>query len=338
MTPFDPTATQADILACFRLILGRDPNPEERQGHLQRAGEPLAAVVSSYVNSLEFARRRLQDPTANAAPPQIAEHEGVRLYADPNDLAVGKAVLAGTYEPEVAAVFRATLRPGMRALDIGANIGVFTMLAASLVGPAGHVLAMEPNPRNARLAEASRRLNGFEHVTVLQAAAGRAPGLLALNTSFSNGTTSTPDTDALPAAETVACLPIDALALPGPRVHLVKIDVEGAEYNALLGAERLIRRDHPLIVFEFGPGQLPGISGVSGETLLQWLTARGYTLEVIQHDAPPTPHGQDCTAVLAAYQARNVDHIDVIARPPHPWRPNSWLPRLLRTPRSWLRG
>lgn len=315
--PPGQAATEADILACFRLLLGREPNPEERAGHLARVGEPLAAVVSSYVNSLEFARRRLQDPTA--ALPQIAERDGFRLFASPDDLAVGQSVLAGGYEPEVEAVFRATLRPGMRALDVGANIGFFTMLAASLVGSKGHVLAFEPNPRNARMAEASRRMNGFEHVTVMQAGAGRVPGLLALNTSFSNGTTSALDTDAVLGAETVACLPIDRLALPGGRIDLIKIDVEGAEFNALVGAEGLIRRDRPLIVFEFGPGQLPGISGVSGEELLRWLLDRNYALEVVEREGPPTPHGRDWQAVLDAYVARGTDHIDVIARPARGW-------------------
>ena len=322
---FEPAATEADILACFRLLLGRNPNREEWPGHSARAGEALPAVVSSYVNSLEFTRRRLQDPSSDTAPAEIAEIEGVRLFASPDDLAVGKAVLSGRYEPEVVAVFREVLRPGMRALDIGANIGFFSMLAASLVGAAGSVLAFEPNPRNARMAEASRRLNGFEMVSIMQAAAGRVPGLLVLNTSFSNGTTSAIEGGSVLEAETVACLPVDLMALPGGRVDLIKIDVEGAEYNALLGAEGVIRRDRPVIVFEFGPGQLPGISGVTGPELLQWLIGQGYGLEVVELQGPPTRHGADWAAIMAAYDRRGTDHIDVVARPAAVRR--SWLRR-----------
>lgn len=318
---YDGRATEADILACFRLLLGRNPNPEEWPGHSARAGEPLPAVVSSYLDSLEFVRRRL----GKAAPstlPETAELDGFRILAHRDDLAVGKTVLAGSYEPEVAAVFRDVLRPGMAVIDIGANIGFFTMLAASLVGPSGAVLALEPNPANARMAEASRRLNGFNHVTILQAAAGPAPGMLAINTSFSNGTTSAIDEDAVLAVESVACVAVDHLALPGPRVGLVKIDVEGAEYNALLGSRGLIRRDRPVIVFEFGPSQLPGISGITGEALLQWLLAEGYGLAVIEPDGPPTRLGQDWQAVMRAYATRGNDHIDVLATPspPQGWR------------------
>lgn len=241
-------------------------------GHSARVGEALPAVVSSYLDSLEFTRRRLQQPSEDALRPEIAALEGFRMFANPADLAVGKFVLSGSYEPEVVAVFRAMLRPGMGVIDLGANIGFFTMLAASIVGPAGSVLAVEPNPANARMVEASRRLNGFSHVTVLQAAAGRAAGMLAINTSFSNGMTSGLTEDGVLEAVTVGCVAVDQVALGGRRIDLMKIDVEGAEYNALVGSLGLIRRDRPSIVFEFGPGQMPGISGVTGEEMLEWLT------------------------------------------------------------------
>ena len=315
---YDPAATEADILACFRLLLGRNPNPEEWPGHSARAGEPLPAVVASYVNSLEYARRRLQEPPG--AAPAIAELAGFRIFADPEDLAVGKSVLSGQYEPEVMAAFRDVLRPGMGVIDVGANIGVFSMLAASLVGPAGWVLGVEPNRRNARMAEASRRLNGFGHLTILQAAAARGPGLLAMNTSFSNGTTSSVDDCAVLEAETVGCVPIDAVSPRGRRVNLVKLDIEGAEYNALLGCRGLLRRYRPVLVLEFGPGQLPGVSGVTGEELLQWVVAQGYGLEVIELAGPPRPHGSNWSAVMQAYEARGRDHIDIIARPRSRWR------------------
>ena len=313
--PYTGVATKADILACFRLILGRNPNPEEWPGHSAREGEALSAVVASYFNSLEFMRRRLQDPIVGAAAPELTELEGFRILASRDDLAVGRAVLSGSYEPEVVDVFRDILRPGMHVIDIGANIGFFTMLSASIVGPAGSVLAVEPNPRNARMAEASRRLNGYETVTVLQAAAGRGPGLLAINTSFSNGTTSAIDDGFVLGADTVGCVAVGQVAPPDRRIDLIKLDVEGAEYNALLGCETLIRRDRPVIVFEFGPGQLPGISGITGEELLQWVIGQGYALDVIRIGAPCEPFGKDWRGVMLAYQTRGVDHIDIVARP-----------------------
>ncbi len=310
----DGKATRADIAACFRLLLGREPNREELAGHMAQAGLDLPGVVAGYLNSLEFARRGLLQ--AEGAPPGLARLDGFSLYARADDEAVGRHVLHGPYEPEVAAVFRRTLRPGMGVVDIGANIGYFTMLSAALVGPDGAVLAIEPNPANARLLEASRKLNGFEHVTLAQVAAGQRIGLLALNATHSNGTTSAPGAalDALLRATTVACVPVDALAGERP-VHLIKVDVEGAEYNALVGARRLIARERPAIISEFSPNLMPGISGVDGPAYLSWLHAQGYTISVIERDGGLTAAGRDVAPVMAAYERRGTDHIDLFALP-----------------------
>ncbi len=308
-------ATEDDIRACFRLILGREPNPEECAGHFMQAGQPLPGVVAGYLNSLEFARRALLRPLTDDV--QIAERPAFRLYAARNDALIGRHVLDGSYEPEIEAVFRSVLRPGMTVIDIGANIGFFSMLSASIVGAAGHVLAVEPNPANARMIEASRRLNGFGQIVTAQVAAGRRTGLLVLNTSHSNGTTSAPldDPSALLQAQTVACVALDALIDPGRRVDLIKVDAEGAEYNALLGAAAVLARDRPIIITEFSPGMLRDISAIDGPGYLAWLSGLGYALSVIQPDGSPTAAGQDSAAIMAAYVRRGTDHIDLLAVP-----------------------
>ncbi len=311
--PHDGTATEDDILACFRLLLGRSPNIEEWRGHSLRAGESLDGVVASYLTSLEFSRRGLarRDHMDEVA---LAELPGFRSYAAADDAAVGRYVREDNYERDVTAVFRRLLRPGMGVVDIGANIGYFAMLSASVVGPSGYVLAIEPNPRNARMLEASRRANGFDHLTLSQTAAGPRTGLLALHRSHSNGTTS-----ALPGeladmlgAETVPCVPPDALVEAGRRIDLIKVDVEGAEYLALLGCAGIIARDRPAVITEFSPDLMPGISGIDGPGYLRWLTGLGYRLAGIEPDgaslALPTEE-----AAMALYRRRGTDHIDILA-------------------------
>ena len=309
-------ATAKDIYYCFRLFFGRYPNPEEWRGHASRAGEDLRALVRSFATSLECARvGLLAGPAATHA---VAAHfEGMTVYSDPDDASIGRAVRSGTYEPEICGLLHDILRPGMGVLDLGANIGVLALLAARLVGPHGTVVAVEPNARNVRLMEASRRANGFGHMTVLQVAAGCANGLLVLNTSYSNGTTSgLPDGEAaLMSAETVPALRIDALLPEGRRIDLIKIDVEGAEYTALLGCEATIRRDKPRIVSEFSPDQMPGISGISGVGYLRWLIGLGYDLAVINPDGSLLQAGTDDAVVMRAYAARMADHIDILAEP-----------------------
>lgn len=311
---FPPTATTEDIYGCFRLILGRNPHREEWEGHSANAGQDLNEVVRSYVSSLEFDRRGLR--AARNGSIEIAGFDGWRMYADPADNAVGRHVLHGIYEPEVAAVFYDVLRPGMGVVDVGANIGFFTLLAARLTGPSGTVFAVEPNAANVRLIEASRQLNGFETVTVCQAAAGDRTGIKVLNTSFSNGTAADAPAGLGPLmdAQTVACLRLDDV-LPGNPVHLLKIDVEGAEYTALRGCEQTLRRWRPVIVSEFSPTAMPGISGVTGTDYLRWLTGLGYRIAVLRRDEPPQECGSDPASVMAAFETRGSDHIDLLLRP-----------------------
>lgn len=318
---YDPRTTPADILACFRLLLGRQPHEEEWRGHLTRAGEALPGVVAGYLNSLEFAARGLlrQDHMAGVTLARLPEF---RIYAAAGDAAVGRYVHDDNYEREVAEVFRRLLRPGMAVLDIGANIGYFTMLSASLVGADGYVLAIEPNPDNARLLEASRRENGFTQVTVAQVAAAPTTGLLVLHASHSNATTSSlpagADANAVLGARTVPCLRPDALVPQGRRIDLVKIDVEGAEYAALRGCTELLARDRPVIISEFSPGMLPGISGIGGPEYLRWLIGQSYRLSIIHLDGtliPATAAGGGIGGIMEVYAARAGDHIDIVATP-----------------------
>jgi FkbM family methyltransferase len=313
--PFSGVTTAKDIFYCFRLLLGRYPNPEEWRGHAARAGEPLYDVVSSFLGSLQFSLR--YQPQLQGSAPVLTHTPDFRIYSAADDASVGAMVRAGDYEPYVTALFRKILRPGMAVLDLGANIGFLSLLAASLVGPEGHVFAVEPNPRNTRLLEASRRENGFGNITILQVAASSAHGLLVLNASFSNGTTSAlPDTaGSIFAAETVPALRIDALLPVDRRIDLIKIDVEGAEYPALLGCEATLRRHRPSIITEFSPGLMPGISGIEGPAYLSWLAGLDYALSVI------TPGGTvraDIPDIMRAYEASQTDHIDLLAEPKGP--------------------
>lgn len=256
--PWSDLATAEDIYHCFRLILGRAPHPPEMKGHFSRVGEDLTGVVRSYVGALEFAKRGLLTGTVPDHV-ELITLDDFSIYISGEDSAVGKHIRSGGYEPEVARIFCRFLTPGMTVLDVGANIGFFTMLAASVVGPAGRVVAVEPNVQNIRLLEASRRANGFEQVVVAHAAAGTGVGLLALNTSYSNGTPSAIDHDlgALMSAQIVPCFPLPAMVPAGRRVDFIKIDIEGAEYLALLGAQEMLRKDRPVIVSEFSPDLMP---------------------------------------------------------------------------------
>jgi FkbM family methyltransferase len=315
-TEHTKTATHEDIFYCFRLLLGRSPNPEEWPGHSSRAGEDLENVVAGYVTSREFAERGLLNKTYSDAV-ELVRLPKFSLFVSNDDLEVGHHVRGGSYEPGVAATLDRYVKPGMSVVDIGANIGCLTMLLATLVESSGLVVAVEPNPENIKLLEASRRVNGFDQVQVIQAAAGRQTGLLALNVSHSNGITGElpANVDAIFATRPVPCFALDVILPKDKHFNLLKIDTEGAELNSLIGLSETIDRDRPVIVSEFSPGALPGISHCSGPDFLRFLIAREYRIGVIEQDGSENSFGDDVAGVMAAYSASGVDHIDILAIP-----------------------
>jgi FkbM family methyltransferase len=102
------------------------------------------------------------------------------FLCDLRDSIAREVCFTGLYEPQETAVVRAVLKPGMTFVDVGANWGYFTLLAAHLVGRAGRVLSLEPDPRLFQTLIGNVAMNRLDQVRALQLAAADAPGLLSL--------------------------------------------------------------------------------------------------------------------------------------------------------------
>ena len=307
--PYDDKATVEDIHFCFRLLLGRNAHREEWAGHSSRAGDPLRDVVRSYLSSGEFKGRNL---LAREMPANIVRRHNGRfdVFADPDDPVIGGPVLANRYEPEVTRMVEGLLKPGDIFVDVGANLGYFTLLAAPIVGHDGHVYAVEPNDLNVKLLESSIRANGFGNISVMQVGASERIETLLLHSTIGNGTTSTLREHELFSGTSIPGIPLDVL-LAGRKkpVSLIKIDVEGFEYRALRGAEAVMRQDRPAIIFEFSAG---GIDGISGEAFLRWLADRGYRFINVSSGANVI---EDVGGIMSAFERTMVDHLDIFAQP-----------------------
>jgi FkbM family methyltransferase len=138
------------------------------------------------------------------------------------------------------------------AIDIGANIGLITLLMAKLVGPSGEVHAFEPNPNLCFRLNKSVSINGMSNVRLHE---------VALSDQASEATLFVPENNCGEGALakrpyfkqqeiSVQTMRLDDISLPSP-VAAMKIDVEGHEHKVLRGAERILRDNPPrLIVME----------------------------------------------------------------------------------------
>lgn len=185
----------------------------------------------------------------------------------------------GIWDQPIKSLMTAVLRPGDHFLDLGANIGYFTLLASQLVGPAGTVVAVEPSIRALRKLTNHVWLNECANVLVVSCAAGseRSQTRISLATESNiGGSALASGSTPLQRSEPVWVAPIDDV-LGGGAFHprLIKVDVEGYELAALRGIQRLLEADHPCIVCEVTEEFLRRF-GHSAAELVSYLEGLGY--------------------------------------------------------------
>lgn len=175
---------------------------------------------------------------------------GLMLY-NSSDIYIGRSLdLYGEYSNGEADVFEHLLRPGMVALDVGANIGCHTLLMAHLVGPSGAVIAFEPQRVVYQNLCANISLNALTNVHAVNSAVGSVAGSAAIAeidyaAEGNFGGVALNDSEN---GERVQIAIIDDL--PMAHCHLIKIDVEGMELDVLQGASKTLAQHRPALYIE----------------------------------------------------------------------------------------
>jgi FkbM family methyltransferase len=284
---FAPSRIRAcDVRWAYRIILDR--NPESRAIVSEKLKGPVRSVPDlrrDLILSDEFAGKNPDLAPFPFGSVVIKELDcGLRLYVDLSDAAIGSPIVRGEYEPELIRLLPALIEPGGTVLDVGANIGYFTMNMAALAGKGGHVVAFEPVRELAELIGRSVAENGLQaSVTVENAAVGDAAGqarILYVHQARNQGASHLVAGGASDCATShevrqVRMLALDEYAFAG-RVGFIKIDVEGAEPLCMKGARRLLRKDRPVILTEVHPGQLRKVSDASPDDYIRQVRELGY--------------------------------------------------------------
>ncbi len=226
-------------------------------------------------------------------PTVIPTKEGFKLMVVPRDRGVGFPLWIGhEYEPQTSKIFKNFISSGDIVMDIGANIGYFTLLAARLVGQYGKVLAFEPVPYFLELICSSARLNNLTNITAFQMALSDTPGEGHIFLDKKNlGLASPVSNNVIDLSESlqVKYTTIDIFCEEnGIKPNFVKIDVQGYELKVLRGAIKLLQRGNAKLYFEFWPRGINN-AGDMPEEIFYLLEATGYKVFKVNNDGGFSP-------------------------------------------------
>lgn len=281
-----------------------------RPGYLSRlAGRAQRALGITELNDrLAALDARLAglptDPTYPRGPLYFGDHTalvstrwGAKMLVDTRDAAIAPwLVLDGLWEPTVTAWMQATVSRGQIFVDVGANVGYFTLLGARLVGPEGRVVAVEAHPHLASVLRRNVVINGvYGYVTTHHKAAWSENTELEFHIrehfagNSSVGTIDASGLDRLGDTETVVPVPavvLDDLLADLPRVDVLKIDVEGAEVHVFNGLRRVLAANpHVVVMFEWARAQIESVGDTPAD-LAALIDEFGFKLRLLETGEP----------------------------------------------------
>lgn len=189
------------------------------------------------------------------------------------------------WDKSLSDTFIKYLRKDSTCIDVGANIGFLSLLAASIVGADGKVLAIEPLEEIVLQLQKSKEANNFSQLSIIPSACGNRDGEVSFYATKDTGVSSLlsnlETTSGKSIERTVKLTKLDTLTSSLKKIDLIKIDVEGFEHEVLLGAEETILRHRPIIVLEYSPSFYNKNSADTKKRIVSFLKEKNYSVEIL---------------------------------------------------------
>jgi len=242
------------------------------------------ASIRPYFALADFFLNPVFETVGPFAPIWVQVDPKIKMELDPYDMVSRRILETGAWEPESIQAVADHLRPGATFIDVGAHIGYYSLKAAALVGPEGHVISIEPNPQTLSKLRGNVAANGARAVSVWPVACAASESTLQLYAAPESNTgesslakENASQEGAAAAAFSVPARPLDAIVKEAnlDRVGVIKIDVEGAELEVLKGSARTLEEFHPVLIVEMVPTQLKAM-GATVDDVTRFLASHGY--------------------------------------------------------------
>lgn len=248
------------------------------------------------LNRLALLRQKINPPTEKFLVE--IQVEGISMRANLCQQYCGDIYYGIGFESSELSLVRQFVEEGDIFLDVGANIGVYTLLASQLVGESGYVHSFEPLPEANELLLANIRLNRRSNIAMIPAAVGEETGETQIYINAQNALSSLGNTNRgrILRSQTVPILTLDSYAKSAgiARANFLKIDVEGFEGHVLRGAVNLVENSSDLIIMSELAHKNFSPLGFSVKDVLDWMRARGFEVWMIGNHGLilyPAPEG-----------------------------------------------
>ncbi len=229
---------------------------------------------------------------------------------------MGANIAAGVYEPHVTAAIRRVLRPGDTFVDLGVNVGYFSLMAATLVGREGRVIGFEARPDNVTLANLSARENGFENVTISNLAVAEKKKTLKMSAPEHTSLSVVVDSsrqDCQAGFVEIQAVAVDEVLGGLADIDVVKMDIDGGELQAVQGMRATLRRCQPILFFEFSPFTLQEYGQSKPEELITEIQSLGYQIFALtEHSALIPMSGYAEIEALRELLGGGTMHVDLV--------------------------
>jgi FkbM family methyltransferase len=250
----------------------------------------MSLGVSRIVRKIPFAYPAYSYLYRHCAPrgQVCVEAEGHKLFLDPQDMGMARTFLLfnGRWEETETRLFSSLVKEGMTVVDIGANVGYYTLLAARLAGPQGKVYAFEPNPQNFALLSRNVEANGYRNVVLVPKAVSDQSGTAALriDRASSGGHSLSAFRGGADTVQVGTVSLDDYFAGDRTVIDVLKMDAEGAEMAIFSGMQQVLARNPDItLLTEFFPRAIRGF-GCSPEEYIKQLAGDGFRIYPIDED------------------------------------------------------